>query len=87
MSVPTKDMATLASSTRAPSACVSQRKLCGITCMFPSGLHGLSYERDRPFLVDVQLCGLAQLPRNLAQPRALGIKQVYGARRRDGAFY
>ena len=53
--------------------------------MFPSGLHGLSYERDSPFLVTVQLCGLAQLPRNLARPEEhiLGIKQFYGSSRSD----
>ena len=70
-------------------AFVLRRKLCSITCMFPSGLHGLSYERDSPFLVDVQLCGLAQLPRNLARPgqHVLCIKQFYGSRRSDGAVY
>ena len=75
---------------RASQLCLClRRKLCSTTRMYPSGVHGLSYERDRPRLVDVQLRGVSQLLRNLSQPRrhVLGIKHVHGSRRRGGAAY
>ena len=72
-----------------PPRCVLRRELCSITCVLPSGLHRQGHERDRSFLVDVQLRGLAQLPSDLARPGqyVLGVEQLNGGSRIDAALY